>query len=110
MTLNIGLIVLGLASLTYLIYRYGRFSPWRSTIIGKSFMMMKVALWAMFTFVVLRRFFPDWSGAELLATTLLMFVDAAIFWQTSVVVKLQGGVWRHEETSTGTESEGRRVV
>lgn len=109
MTLNLVLILVGWLGLGYLIYRYARYSPWRSTIIGQSFMMMKTALWALFTFVLVARLFPDWEGRKLISAALLLFVVVAIIWQTAVVVKLQGGLRRNGGKTTGTEGSHPEV-
>lgn len=110
MTLNLALILLGLVGLTYLIYRYARYSNWRSTVIGQAFMMMKTALWAMFTFVVVVRLFPDWSGRQGVSAALLSYVVLAIGAQIVAVVKLQGGFRRNRETHSGTEDNGSERV
>lgn len=109
MTLNLTLILVGWLGLSYLIYRYARYSAWRSTIIGQSFMMMKAALWALFTFVLVARLFPEWPGRPLVTAALLLFVVIAIIWQTIVVVKLQGGFRRNNERTSGTEDSHPEV-
>jgi hypothetical protein len=109
MSLNLGLILIGWASLSFLIYRYARYSAWRSTIIGQAFMMMKTALWALYTFVVMARLFPHWQGRPLVALILLGYATVAILWLTAVVVKLQGGLGRHNTKTSGTEDSRTEV-
>lgn len=102
-TVNLILILIGWLWLSYLIYRYRRYSDWRQTIIGKSFMMMKQALWVLFTFILLARLFPDWEGRQYVSTVLLAYCVAAIIRQTLAVVSLQGGFRRREVRTSGTE-------
>lgn len=104
MTLNLAVIVTALLTLSYLIYRYARYSPWRSTRLGQAFMMMKTALWALLFFVVVIRLLPrDFPGREVIATLLLLYMAVAIFVLTTLIVKLQGGFRRQQQRSSGMD-------
>lgn len=97
--------VIGFASLTYMIYRYARYSPWRSQPIGRAFMMMKSALWAFLAFALLRRAVPHLAGVEEIRTLLLVYAISAIVYQTVVVVKLQGGIRRREPSQVLADTD-----
>lgn len=43
-------------------YRYARFSPWRSTTLGRNFMSQKLLMTALLGFLVASLFFPEWRG------------------------------------------------
>lgn len=105
MMITLVLVIASLVSLTYLIYRYARYSPWRSQPIGRAFMMMKAALWACLAYVVAARLIPlDWGGRRVIMVVLLLFLLSAILTQIAVIVRLQGGFRR------GTHVEARDHV
>lgn len=104
MSLNLFLIVISQLGLTYLIYRYARYSKWRSTQIGKAFMAMKLALWSLLTFVIVARFLPDNEFWDLVAAVLLGFMAGAIAFQIRAVLYLQGGFLRQgQKTDSGQD-------
>lgn len=90
------LYVIGFLSLSFMIYRYARYSPWRSQPIGRAFMMMKTALWAVLAFALLRRLVPHLPFVESIRFAMVLYAISAIVYQTVVVVKLQGGLRRRE--------------
>lgn len=99
--------LIGFLSLTYMIYRYARYSPWRSQPIGRAFMMMKSALWAMLFFALLRRVIPHVPGLRDIQVLLVVYAISAIVYQTVVVVKLQGGVRRRAASQVLADTDRR---
>lgn len=83
-------------TITYLIYRYGRYSDWRSNEGGKAFMAMKIAFWVTLTFVLTAVAFPG-SWVVIGRFVALGIVEVALLYQVHTVVKLQGG-WRRKRS------------
>lgn len=96
-----GVFGLGLILLTYLIYRYARYSPgWRDRAVGRAYMSTKVALWSILFCAVIANLFRDWDGLDWLRIPLLSFVDASIVYQIVTMIKIQrGGDLREDHTS-----------
>lgn len=99
--MTIALYAVGIVALTYLIYRYGRYNPWRSTPIGRAFMASKTSLWAIFLYALAVTIWPDepWQGAARLI--LVGYALTAIFYQLQVVIKFQGGFRRRQFRGQG---------
>lgn len=89
----LGMYLVGWVALTYLIYRYARYSPWRSTKAGTSVMLVKCSLWATLSWALVAVLFPDGGGRDIARVLFLGFVDIAIIYQAVTIVKYQGG-WR----------------
>jgi hypothetical protein len=108
MELTVALYVLGLVALAYMIYRYARYTPWRSTPIGRAFMLMKTALLAVFVFVLVSVVWPDWTWRDEARVLLVGYADFAILTQTWIVLQFQGGFRRHRvvKDSTADDSAG----
>jgi len=83
-------------TISYLIYRYGRYSDWSSNEGGKAFMAMKLAFWVTLTFVLAAVAFPG-SWVVIGRFVALGLVEVALLYQVHTVVKLQGG-WRRRRT------------
>lgn len=92
----LGMYVVGWVALTYLIYRYARYSPWRSTKAGQSVMLVKASLWATLAYALVATLFPNWEGRAIARVLLLGFVDMALIYQAYVIVKYQGGFRRRK--------------
>lgn len=84
-------------TITYLIYRYGRYSEWSSNEGGKAFMAMKIAFWVTLTFVLAAVAFPG-AWVTVGRFVALGLVEVALLYQVHTVVKLQGG-WRRKRTA-----------
>lgn len=89
----LGMYLVGWLAVSYLIYRYARYSPWRSTRAGQSVMLVKCSLWATLSWALVAVLFPVWEGRDIARVLLLGFVDAALIYQAYVIVDYQGG-WR----------------
>lgn len=88
----------GLVLLSYLIYRYARYSPgWVDRAIGRAYMMTKVGMWCILAYALLANLFPDWEGRETLRFLLLTFVNVSILYQIITMVKIQRGGDRRED-------------
>ena len=96
----LAMFVVGWLATTFLIYRYGRFSPWRQTKAGQSVMLVKCALWATFTWAIIAVLFPDWGGRDICRVLLLGFVNVALIYQAVVIVRYQGGFRRRKVVHT----------
>lgn len=97
--------VVGWVAVTYLIYRYSRYSPWRSTRAGQSVMLVKTALWAVLTFGLCSRFLADEENLKgILRVLLVGYVDIALIVQAVTIVRYQGG-WRRRRETTDTNAQ-----
>lgn len=92
-----GLYLIGFVASGYLIYRYARYSDWRQTAIGRSFMLMKVCLFTLFTYLLIQHWLP-FPAKVALVFTIVGGVDVALIRLTSVIVKLQGG-WHRDHVA-----------
>lgn len=90
----LGMYTVGWIAVTYLIYRYARFSAWRSTLAGQSVMLVKSALWALLTFALVARLIPEGSVKDILRVLLVGYVDMALIVQALTIVRYQGGFRR----------------
>lgn len=82
-----------LVTLSYLIYRYARYSRWEDTDVGRAFMGMKVCLLALvlYGFASLAGLEDPWKA---IARFLVVGgIWAALTYQVVVMVRRQGG-WR----------------
>jgi len=84
-------------TLSYLIYRYGRYSAWRSTAAGKAYMFMKVAFWMLVCFGLATAAGLDGTGQAVARFTVLAVLQIALMVQVNVIVREQGG-WRRRRT------------
>lgn len=105
-TQALAMYLVGWFTVTFLIYRYGRFSPWQSTKAGQSVMLVKCSLWATLSWALVAVLFPDWGGRDLARVLLLGFVNAALLYQIWVIVQYQGGFRRGKLVAE--ENEGRQ--
>lgn len=87
---------LGWITVSFLIYRYARFSPWRSTKAGQSVMLVKCSLWAVLSWALIAVLFPNWEGRDVARVLLLGFVNVALLYQVHVIVDYQGGFRRRK--------------
>lgn len=79
-------------SLTYLIYRYARYSRWTETAAGKGFMLMKVAFWSVISFALVSAALPEGGvWREIVRPIVLGLVQLGVMVQIAIVVKEQGG-------------------
>lgn len=99
------LYLIGFISLTYMIYRYARYSPWRSQPIGRAFMMMKSALWALLALALIGRVFPEADWRSEVQFVLIAYAVSAIIYQTVVVVDLQGGISRKGDSQVLNDTD-----
>lgn len=97
-TILVALYIVGFLSLSIMIYRYARYSPWRRSPMGRAFMMMKTALWAVLAHALIVRTFHDWAFKDELRFALTTYAVGAIVYQTIVVIRYQGGRIRRSET------------
>lgn len=90
MTLDILLYLTVFLTLGYLIYRYARYSPWRSTDAGKAFMAMKVSFFVMVTYVLVSTALEDVTGWRHIARPVVVVcIEAALLYQLATVMRLQ---------------------
>lgn len=73
------LLVLMVIPLGGFAYRYARYSPWQSTIQGRTLLTQKIATLALVVFFISAAVFPDYPGRELVKDALL-FVLTVLFW------------------------------
>lgn len=97
MSIAVALYVVGLLASGYLVYRYARYSPWRSSAIGRGFMFMKTALLAVFVFVLASVIFGDYPGEDLFRLALIGYADFALIYQLTVVMREQGRARRRRD-------------
>jgi len=79
----IGLLLVGITPLLHFIYRYHRYSPWRSTPIGRTLMYQKLAMAGILLLALFARLFGDYT----LRPYLTLIVYGALvffFWRTDV--------------------------
>lgn len=105
MDATVTLYVLGLISLTVLLYRYMRYSNWRSTPIGRAFVLMKSALVAIFVYALAVTIWPDADWQNEARLLLIGYANIAIVTQTSIVVKFQGGWYRNRPVKDSTADD-----
>lgn len=91
----LGMYIVGWVAVSFLIYRYARFSPWRSTLAGQSVMLVKSALWAVLTWALVARCVDSESVKSILRVLLVGYVDMALIFQALTIVRYQGGLKRH---------------
>lgn len=103
--MTITLYAVGIIALTYLIYRYGRYNPWRSTPIGRAFMASKTSLLAIFLYALAVTIWPDWFLQGPARLLLVGYALTAIFYQLQVVIKFQGGFRRRRHHGQGTAND-----
>lgn len=96
----ITLYLVGLLLSGYLIYRYARYNPWRSTPIGRAFMASKTALFAVFAFAIVATVFPEWEGLDVFRLLLVGYSILALAYQLAIVIDFQGGLWRRRQDSS----------
>jgi len=98
--------LVGWLTVSFLIYRYSRYSPWRSTKAGQSVMLVKCSLWATLTYALVAVLFPEWQYRNEARVLLLGFVNIALIYQAYVIVKYQGGFRRRKVIDV--ENEGNK--
>lgn len=82
--------------LSLLIYRYGRFSNWRSTDAGRAFMLMKCSLFALVLYGLASVSFLEGPAQDTIRGAVVGSIVVATVYQLVVVVRRQGG-WGLEE-------------
>lgn len=82
-------------SLSYLIYRYMRYSRWEETDAGRAFLGMKVCLLALTLFGLLARAFPESDLRDPVRTVIVGGILVAVLYQVRVMVRRQGGFRRN---------------
>lgn len=82
-------------SLSYLIYRYMRYSRWEETDAGRAFLGMKICLLALTLFGLMARAFPNEDLRDAARTIIVGGILAAVLYQVRVLVRLQGGFRRN---------------
>lgn len=93
----LGMYIVGWAAVTFLIFRYARFSPWRSTRAGQSVMLVKSALFAVLTWALVARSIDNESLKAILRVLLVGYVDIALVFQAVTIVRYQGGFRRRRQ-------------
>ena len=94
--------------LTAMVFRYTRYSDWRSTAAGRSFLYLQVMFLVILVFVFARVAWPDVAWLEWVRPAILGGIDAALAYQLYTVVKYQGG-WRDQGTRVGRASASDEV-
>lgn len=89
--------LVGWAAVSFLIYRYARFSPWRSTRAGQSVMLVKTALWAILTWALVARSVDSENLKAILRVLLVGYVNIALVFQAVTIVRYQGGFRRRRQ-------------
>lgn len=84
------------AALSYLIYRYARYSRWRSTDAGRAFMTMKLALMSLVLFGLGSTADPDGDWRPIVRRLVVSAILGALLYQVSVIIRRQGG-WRRKQ-------------
>lgn len=102
-----GLYLIGLVASGVLVFRYGRYTDWRQTEIGKAFMLVKVCLVVMFAYLLVARWLPFWVQVPLVIL-IVGGIDFGLIRQGKVIVKLQGG-WRRRPRKTPPGDRTARV-
>lgn len=76
---RIGITLVGLVPLILFIYRYRRYSPWRANVLGRSLMIQKENMLALFAFITISLLLTDFPGRELVGALLYLFL-VGTFW------------------------------
>ncbi len=80
-------------TITYLIYRYARYSPWWTNLGGKSVMIVKSALWMLVTYALATSLGLDGVWQDVFRWTMVGGIEIALLHQVWTIIRLQGG-WR----------------
>lgn len=79
----IAILVAAAIPLAHFIYRYARYSPWRSTAIGRTLMYQKIAMLSFVLLSLMARVFPHYFGRT--ALSLIVFSALVLlFWKTDI--------------------------
>ena len=82
-------------SLSYLIYRYMRYSRWEETDAGRAFLGMKICLLALTLFGLSARAWPNNDLLDETRTIIVGGILVAVLYQVRVMVRRQGGLRRN---------------
>lgn len=99
-----------LVTLSYLIYRYARYSRWEETDAGRAFMGMKVCLLTLVLYAFAGILFGYGSWRDIARVLVVGGIWAALTYQVRVLVRRQGGFRRDKpvERWVPYHSEGPR--
>lgn len=96
-----------LVTLSYLIYRYARYSRWEDTDAGRAFMGMKVCLLALVLHVLANLVIESQLVSDITRVLVVGGIWVALTYQVRVMVRNQGGFRRDKPVQrwvlTGTE-------
>lgn len=90
-------------TLSYLIYRYHRYSAWEQTPAGRAFMLMKVCLLALSVYGLANVWFLTGAAEDAIRAVITLSITGALIYQTRVVVDSQGGFRRSNRRAAEVE-------